>query len=197
MFPGDDTAAKKEIVIQNADAIIAISESTKKDIINIYDVDSSVIDVIHLASSLDSVELSKGLALPARYIVFVGNRSVYKNFNFFIRSVSLLLLNNRDLHIVCAGGTTFDRGELDLLKGLGIFGQVHHYPINDSILRTIYSRAELFVFPSLYEGFGIPMLEAFGVGCPVAASRSSSLPEVGGDAARYFVTIYFIITLTP
>ena len=73
-----------------------------------------------------------------------------------------------------------------MLKGLDITGQVHHYAIDDSILHTIYSRAELFVFPSLYEGFGIPMLEAFGAGCPVAASRSSSLPEVGGDAARYF-----------
>ncbi len=159
---------------------------TKKDIIQFYDIDPGAIEVIPLASSLDSVEPVKGLVLPSRYIVFVGNRSVYKNFNFFIRSISPLLLKDRTLHIVCAGGTQFDDEEANLLSGLGISGQVHHYPIDDSILRAIYSGAELFVFPSLYEGFGIPMLEAFGAGCPVAASRSSSLPEVGGDAARYF-----------
>ena len=186
MFIGDDTAEKKKTAIQNADVIISISESTKKDILNFYDIDPSIIKVIHLASSLDSVDPVKGLALPEKYIVFVGNRSIYKNFNFFIRSVAPLLLKDRGLHVVCAGGTNFDNGELDLLRGLGIIDQVSHFRINDGILHTIYSRAELFVFPSLYEGFGIPMLEAFGAGCPVAASRSSSLPEVGGDAARYF-----------
>jgi glycosyltransferase involved in cell wall biosynthesis len=186
MFPGDDTAENKKKVIQNADALIAISESTRKDITEFFDVDSSVINVIHLASSLDSVDPVGRFVLPERYIVFVGNRSIYKNFRFFMRSISPLLTKNRDLHIICAGGTRFDDGELVFLEGLDIIGQVHHYAIDDRILQTIYSRAELFVFPSLYEGFGIPMLEAFGAGCPVAASRSSSLPEVGGDAARYF-----------
>lgn len=186
MFRGDDTAEKKKIAIQNADAIIAISESTKEDILNLNDVDPSIIKVIHLASSLDSVKPKKDLTLPEKYIAFIGDRSIYKNFKFFIEAVAPLLLKDREQNVVCAGGMKFDSGELDLMRGLGIIEQVHHYQINDEILYTIYSRAEIFVFPSLYEGFGIPMLEAFGVGCPVAASRSSSLPEVGGDAARYF-----------
>ena len=186
MFRGDDTAEKKRLAIQNAAAIISISESTREDILNQYDIDPTTIKVIHLASSLDSVEPEKDLVLPERYIVFVGNRSIYKNFKFFLNSIAPLLLKDRTLHVICAGGADFDKGELDLFGGLGIAGQVLRYRIDDGILHTIYSKAELFVFPSLYEGFGIPMLEAFGAGCPVAASRSSSLPEVGGDAARYF-----------
>ncbi|KAF5052825.1 D-inositol-3-phosphate glycosyltransferase [anaerobic digester metagenome] len=186
MFRGDDTAEKKKTAIQNADAIIAISKRTKEDILSQFDIDPHIIEVIYHGSSLDSVEPDTRLTLPERYIVFVGNRSIYKNFKFFIRSITPLILKDRTLYVVCAGGNRFVEEELGLLKGLGIADKVLHYPINDRILFRIYAGAEVFVFPSLYEGFGIPMLEAFGAGCPVAASFSSSLPEVGGNAARYF-----------
>ena len=76
---------------------------------------------------------------------------------------------------------------MHLLDDLKIKRKVLHYPIaNDSTLSQLYRKAILLVFPSLYEGFGIPILEAFSCGCPVAASNCSSLPEVGGEAVNYF-----------
>jgi glycosyltransferase involved in cell wall biosynthesis len=126
------------------------------------------------------------VTVPERFILFVGNRRIYKNFKFFIQSISPLMYREKSLQVVCAGGGAFAEDEVNLLKQLGVANRVHNFPIDDGKLSTLYSQAELFVFPSLYEGFGIPMLEALGVGCPVAASRSSSLSEVGGGAARYF-----------
>lgn len=186
LYRGDPTSEQKHLVIENATRIIAISESTKADIITFFDTDPGKIEVVHLASSLDAVVPDTGLELPQRYILFVGNRTLYKNFTLFIQSVQSLLKTDRELYVICAGAGSFSEAETEMLKDLGIQKQVLHYPIDDSILARLYARAEVFVFPSLYEGFGIPMLEAFSCGAPVAASRSSSLPEVGGDAAYYF-----------
>jgi glycosyltransferase involved in cell wall biosynthesis len=119
--------------------------------------------------------------------LFVGNRGIYKNFTFFIKSISPLLFEEKDLYLVCAGGGDFSYDEIHLFDDLKIKGKVLHYPItHDSTLSQLYQKAALFAFPSLYEGFGIPVLEAFSCGCPVAVSNSSSLPEVGGEAVKYF-----------
>jgi glycosyltransferase involved in cell wall biosynthesis len=91
------------------------------------------------------------------------------------------------LYLICVGGGVFSDTEMHLLDDLKIKRKVLHYPIaNDSTLSQLYRKAILLVFPSLYEGFGIPILEAFSCGCPVAASNCSSLPEVGGEAVNYF-----------
>ncbi|ACL17479.1 glycosyltransferase family 4 protein [Methanosphaerula palustris] len=186
MFGKDFTTVQKRIVAERAEAILAISESTRTDIIRLFDIDPALVKVVHLATSLGDVKPDTTLTLPQRYILFVGNRTVYKNFNFFITSISPLLKKDRFLHVICAGGGMFSEAEKNLLKELNISKQVLYYTFNDSMLSQLYARAELFIFPSLYEGFGIPILEAFSCGCPVAASNTSSLPEVGGDAARYF-----------
>jgi len=72
------------------------------------------------------------------------------------------------------------------LEKLNVLHKVHHIKINDISMKILYKNAQAFVFPSLYEGFGLPILEAFSCGCPAILSNSSSLPEVGGDAAIYF-----------
>jgi glycosyltransferase involved in cell wall biosynthesis len=186
MLSGDPTSDQKKIVVNRADIIIAISESTKKDIVKIFDIDPALIKVVYLATSLGNIKPDTTLVLPQRYILFIGNRTIYKNFIFFITSLSSLLKRDRSLHVICAGGGNFSEKEQNLLKKLNINKQVLYYSFNDSMLFQLYAKAQLFVFPSLYEGFGIPMLEAFSCGCPVAASFTSSLPEVGGDAAQYF-----------
>jgi glycosyltransferase involved in cell wall biosynthesis len=187
MFVGDTTVAQKKNVIECATKIIAISENTRTDIIRFYDIDPKKIEVIPLATSLQTTTPDSALALPQKYILFVGNRETYKNFTFFINSISALLREENGLSLICAGGGIFSAGEIHLFDDLGIKPKVHYYPIiNDSTLSHLYRNAVLFVFPSLYEGFGIPVLEAFSCGCPVAASNCSSLPEVGGDAVDYF-----------
>jgi glycosyltransferase involved in cell wall biosynthesis len=187
MFKGHRISIQKKNVIDCATKIIAISENTRTDIIRFYDIDPSKIEVIPLATSLHMRIPDSSLNLPQKYILFVGNRGSYKNFNFFINAISSLLYEEKDLFMICAGGDGFSDAELSLLDNLKIRRKVLHVPINtDRMLSQLYKKATLFVFPSLYEGFGIPVLEAFSCGCPVAASNCSSLPEVGGDAVNYF-----------
>jgi glycosyltransferase involved in cell wall biosynthesis len=187
MFKGDITAIQKKKVIECATKIIAISENTKTDIIHFYDIDPQKIEVIPLATSLHRSVPDSTLKLPQRYILFVGNRGDYKNFPLFINSIASLLQKENDLFLICAGGGIFSESEMHLLNELRIKNQVLYYPVtNDSTLSQLYRKAILFIFPSRYEGFGIPVLEAFSCGCPVAASNCSSLPEVGGEAMIYF-----------
>ena len=87
---------------------------------------------------------------------------------------------------MCAGGGKFTREEMQLLSTLGIIGQISQYDLSDDNLAHFYKNALAFIFPSLYEGFGIPILESFACGCPLLCSDTSSLPEIAGEAACYF-----------
>lgn len=193
-FPlNDQTKVWKKLLAKKAAKIIAISENTKKDIIQYLGVEEDKIRTIYLGGSFDLTERSLGVSdpgvlksLPSNYILYVGTRTRYKNFYFFIESMREMLEQDKELSIICVGGGGFNREEFYYFKNLNIEGQVFQYAVNDATLSELYKRAKLFVFPSLYEGFGIPILEAFQSGCPVAVSNTSSLPEVGGDAAIYF-----------
>ena len=176
----------KRRLLERANKIIAISETTKKDIIEIFDVDENMIDVVYLGSSLENLSIINEKIIKEDYILFVGNRSIYKNFNFFISSVADLLLQSH-LKLVCAGGGDFTIEEEKLIASLGLENLVISKKIiNDDVLSNFYKHALFFVFPSLYEGFGIPVLEAFACDCPILLSDGGSLKEVGGDAALYF-----------
>lgn len=174
----------KKTVLANANAVIAISESTKKDIVEFFDVDENKISVIHLATSLQHTTAEPIIEGP--YLLFVGRRERYKNFSLMIKSIQPLLQRDKNLKVICAGGGSFVEEEKKLLSELGIHLQVIQLPFNtDEVLSNLYSNALAFIFPSLYEGFGIPVLESFACKCPVIVSNISSLPEVAGDAAAY------------
>lgn len=189
-FSADDkTAELKRKLIIRADKIIAISENTKKDILHfIPETDPEKISVIYHSSSLrcDSGYKSK-IDFPDKYILFVGQRSGYKNFEALAKAFSLVSKKKHDIMLLCVGGgTAFTAEEYQLLDRLGIADKVTHMRLGDNDLCAAYSNALCFVFPSLYEGFGIPVLEAMANSCPAVLARASCLEEIGGDGAVYF-----------
>jgi glycosyltransferase involved in cell wall biosynthesis len=117
----------------------------------------------------------------------VGQRSGYKNFEKFIKAYSTSKSLSQTFNIICFGGGIFTTHELVLMGSLGI-GQDTIMQISggDQLLGYFYKNASAFVYPSLYEGFGIPLLEAMSQGCPVVCSSSSSIPEVVGNAGEFF-----------
>jgi glycosyltransferase involved in cell wall biosynthesis len=183
----DKTVEYKRNMILAADKIIAISESTKRDILKFYpQIDPMKISVIYLGNSLTTINNISKIEFPKKYILFVGRRETYKNFNSFVKAFAKVSNDRNNLHLVCAGGGKFNDEELALLKELGIGERVKQQFFSDDELAQAYSSAVCFVFPSKYEGFGIPVLEAFACQCPTLLSNRSSLPEVGGNAALYF-----------
>ena len=181
----------KLLLAKEAAKIIAISENTKKDLMELYKLPSDKIKVVYLANSLNAKKIQQNnidekIKLPERYLLYVGNRVLYKNFLFFIESIVPLLLQDKTLAVVCAGGKDFTRAEKLSFNKWDVEHKLHYFPANDEILTSLYKNALAFVFPSLYEGFGIPVLEAFACDCPVLISNTSSLPEIAGEACLSF-----------
>ena len=184
----DPTSRNKRLLCENAAAIIAISENTKKDLVEIFNIPESKVHATQLASDFNKV-------LPAtplngeglqNFILFTGTRWGYKNFYFCVTALSEILKKDPALKLLCTGHP-FDIQEQEFFRDLGIQNQVVHiYLKDDRELAWAYQRASLFVFPSLYEGFGFPVLEAYASGCPVISSGAGSLKEVGGDGSLYF-----------
>jgi glycosyltransferase involved in cell wall biosynthesis len=181
----------KKLLINRADHIISISENTKKDVIEHYSIAPEKITTVYLSGGFDpSIRQASPVqemnAIPERFILFVGSRSGYKNFNGFIKEAAPVL-RNEDISLVVAGGGPINAEESALLKNLNVDNRVISFShVSDIFLAQLYSKAMVFVFPSLYEGFGIPVLEAMQCGCPALLSNNSSLPEVGGNAAVYY-----------
>ena len=191
LFPKNDkTSFKKRKIVTSASKIIAISENTKKDLIELFKIQESKIEVIYHGNSLSINNIDKNkmlkIELPKKYILFVGERGGYKNFFRFINSTNKLLNEDKDLTIVCVGGRKFTETELLLLKTLKNSNRILRFDLNDQQLIYFYSNALAFVFPSLYEGLGIPILEAFACKCPLICSNTGSFPEIAHNAAEYF-----------
>ena len=178
------TPVRKKKILNKADGIIAISQSTKDDLIDIYGFDERKIKVIHLANSL-CYEVKEEAIVKENYILFVGNRGGYKNGKLLMESFAHSRLS-KDYKLVFMGGGCFTTEEKRSIEDLQIGDTVIQIPGDDKILANLYKYADCFVYPSAYEGFGLPLLEAMHYGTPVITSDSSSMPEVGGNAAVYF-----------
>ncbi|WP_281298266.1 glycosyltransferase family 4 protein [Flavobacterium limnophilum] len=176
----------KKRLLKHSSKVIAISETTKNDIIEIFNIEPSKIEVVYLGNSLQNFNIGDYRLVADNYVLFVGNRGIYKNFDFFVTTIAQMLID-ADLKLICAGGGDFSPQELFLIQSLKLEKRVFFKKIiNDDVLANYYAHALFFCFPSLYEGFGIPVLESFACGCPALLSNGGSLPEVGGDAALYF-----------
>jgi len=189
-FPENNrTIINKKRAIQNAHHLICVSESTKSDLINIYNISEDKISVVHHGFELneDNSEFDQKLVIVKPYLLYVGNRDGYKNFQFLIKSISFSKKIMSDFNIIAFGGGEFDKKELAIFKQLGFNNhQIFQISGNDSVLNYLYSNATAFIYPSLYEGFGLPPLEAMANNCPVISSNTSSIPEVIGGAGQYF-----------
>lgn len=179
--------ALKRRSVERADRIVAVSAHTAADLQRLLAVPAEKITVIHHGCPLTGREPdNEALALPERFVLYVGARTGYKNFAGLLEAIAPLMAIDPGLTLVCAGAGAFTPAERELAARLGIAGRLVQTPADDASLATQYRGATLFVCPSRYEGFGLPLLEAMTLGCPSAASGVSSLPEVGGEAAAYF-----------
>jgi glycosyltransferase involved in cell wall biosynthesis len=187
-FGADDPIPHyKKITCEAAESIIAISESTKTDLIDILGIPPKKIKVIHHGTEINAPLTTEEIPnLPENYILFVGLRGAYKNFFRFLNAAAELLDEFKELQIVCAGGGAFQTAEILAIERFGLQKRCTQMDVSDAQLNYLYQQAMVFAFPSLYEGFGYPLLEAFKAGCPIVASNTSCFPEVGGDAITPF-----------
>jgi len=182
----EEIIQQKRSVIENADLIIAISEYTKQQLLIHYPYVENKISVIYHGLPPKKFKPSNEV-LPKQFLLYVGDRTAgYKNFIFMIKACAPILSQNPALQFICSGGGDFNAEELACFDELGISNRITQISATDALIDQLYKEALLFIYPSLEEGFGLPMLEAFKNGCAVACSNTSCLPEVGGEAAAYF-----------
>ena len=180
------TIKDKRILIEKAHTVVAISENTKKDILNLYPhIPENKVKVIYLASSLVQKLSVSSAKFPKDYLLFVGTRKRYKNWKMFIEACGILKRGTVSFDILCVGGGAFNQEEIDLLHTNNLAQSAHQMELSENELAAAYANAKAFVFPSLYEGFGLPVLEAMENNCPVILFNISSFPEVAGQAGIY------------
>lgn len=188
LFPGTlpasegSVAAAKRRWCRRATAIIALSERTKADLAGLYDIDPDRISVVYPGVD-PRPEAVSAAPWPRPYLLYVGSRRAYKNFEPFLRSFAGTRAS-RELDLVVFGGERLNDEERAASERRGI--RLHRSTGSDAFLGAHYQHARALVYPSLYEGFGFPPLEAMTYRCPVACSWSGSLTEVVGDAATLF-----------
>ena len=178
----------KRKLFAQADAIVCVSASSQRDLLHFYDVPEAKTHVVHhgfapLGQVQGGVDQRK---TSPPYLLYVGSRASYKNFGLLLEAFSRSGLAG-SYRLLAVGGGAFTALEQEQIASLQLTGSITLVPkADDATLARAYRDAALFVYPSMYEGFGFPPLEAMSMGCPVLVNRTSSLPEVCGDAVFYF-----------
>ena len=179
----------KACAVQRADHIFCISENTRRDLLEIHQLPEDLVTVTYLGYDAlpQSALTAADLVGAAPYLLHVGGRHGYKNFEGLLRAFAASSWLRDNLRLVSFGAAAFTREERSLIAALGLTAmQVIHLGGGDDRLAALYKGAAAFVYPSRYEGFGIPPLEAMSLNCPVICSNTSSIPEVVGEAGEYF-----------
>lgn len=177
-------AQQKKLLCPLAAHIHVPSENTKKDLANILNITPEKITVTPHGAPIPPPAKYRSL-YPFPYILYVGARWSYKNFTPFIEECSIIIKQHPELCVVFTG-QPFEREEQNLIASLGLSEHVICQYATEHEMQALYQNAIAFIYPSAYEGFGMPILEAFVCGCPVMLNNASCFPEVGGDAAIYF-----------
>ena len=195
LFPGNfpdirSRLKSKKKCIERGDQIITISHLTKQDLLNYYQVGKDKIKVIYPGAppaipKNDRDQLRFQHRKP--FILYVGTRKQpYKNFKNLLLAYCTSKKINKEFDLICFGSHPFNKNEKRLMSRLGCLDSVFQITGNDRLLAELYASTSAFIYPSLYEGFGLPPLEAMAYGCPVIASAAGAIPEVLGDAFEYF-----------
>lgn len=181
---------------KNADRILAISESTRHDIIKYYRVDEGKIDVAYQSCSpmlnigveqQESFDVKSHYNLPDDYILYVGTVEKRKNLKTLLSALASMETIDRPALVVVGKGRSYKAECKDMVINSGLQSSVFwlDYLWENDHLRSLYRHATIFVYPSLYEGFGLPVAEALLNKTPVITSNISSLPEAGGPSSAY------------
>jgi glycosyltransferase involved in cell wall biosynthesis len=181
----DKTVKAKEKAINNADGIICISNTTKNDLLNLYKIPEENISVIYHGNSLN-YEINEDAVFKKPYLLYVGDRRSYKNFNTVLLAFKNSDFLKNNFCLLCFGGGEIKETEKSVINDYGLADKVFQTEGSDRELANAYKYATAFIYPSLYEGFGIPLLESMHYGCPIVASNSSCFPEIAGNAAVFF-----------
>lgn len=181
----------KKKTIESADHIICISKETKKDLLQFYNVEEKKTSVIYLAGDhFISSNLNQNFKLDfisKPYILFVGSRAKYKNFEILIKALASNQRFLSDFDLVLFGGEKISKEERLFFYQNNINQEsIKHIYGDENLLNSLYKKAELFVFPSLAEGFGIPILESWINNCPVLCSDIPVFKEICENAVKYF-----------
>jgi glycosyltransferase involved in cell wall biosynthesis len=188
--------AAMPLYCRRADAIITVSESSKRDIVAHYGLDPAKVRVIYEAAAPEFTPASpqavdaarRRYGLPERFVLHVGTIEPRKNLTRLVEALQHLRDQGLTIPLVVVGGKGWLYDDF--------FRRLEELPVRDAVhfsgyvpsadLPLVYNAATVTATPSVYEGFGLPVLEAMACGTPVVSSNASSLPEMGGDAARYF-----------
>jgi glycosyltransferase involved in cell wall biosynthesis len=187
-FPLGNPHQGKFEMAQRCSGIIAVSDATRADMLRLMPgLKAKVVTIPEAVDVAQFRRLSQSVAqVSGDYVLFVGYRHTYKNFSRFAEAVAPILASNAGLRLFCVGGGPFTDSEVLPFRKAGVLHRVEQRQVTDEQLASLYNGARCFVFPSLYEGFGLPILEAFSLGTPVALSDTPCFREVAGNAAVYF-----------
>jgi glycosyltransferase involved in cell wall biosynthesis len=184
------------MLIKRADKITTVSKDSRNDLIHFYQIPEDKIEVIYNATQFDQVpsidpdqenEIKKNLGVPDSYLLIVGKLALRKNLDTIIKAVyetKVKIGKTIPLFIVGGKYTISDAsGVIDLIKEMDLTNDIIYTgEVSREELQVIYKNATIYLFPSIHEGFGIPLIEAMQFGVPLIASKSSALPEIMGDA---------------
>ena len=178
--------------VERSDHILTISEFSKQEIVSLLNIPEERISVVYSAPSLSGKtkafeEISQKFSIRKPFVLYVGTIEPRKNLERLIEAFKTLKKEHRISHqLVLAGGSGWENKTIyQAAQELQVAGEIIFTGyLSEEEKNTLYKNADLFVFPSLYEGFGMPPLEAMAFGCPVVCADAASLPEVVGDAAE-------------
>lgn len=182
----DPQILQKKAIIPEATHLVAVSEQTKKDLMRIMNIPEQKITVVYHGADESPYIPSADSPYDFEYILYVGERHFYKNFIFFCRDCMPILKRHKNLKVICTG-VPFTWEENYFIAVFGMEDRfIQTFVQSDQEFMDLYHHAVAFVYPSEYEGFGIPILEAYKADCPVMLNHRSCFPEIAGDAAVYF-----------
>ena len=175
----------KPILCHEAAHIIAVSEKTKQNLVELLHVSEEKITVVYHGAPED-IDITDEMPLVnGKYILYVGQRDKYKCFAEMLAALAPVFGHHQELKLVCTG-KPFTKKEMSLIDQLDLKDRIVYLHPSDHELMNLYTYAICFIYPSVYEGFGIPILEAYRAHCPVLLNHKSCFPEIASDAAVYF-----------